>query len=63
MKYSVDLGRWDEGVCVPFEAENHHAAIAKAYAISREKNMDLVEVRLGEKHPGVPIFDSLNGRY
>jgi hypothetical protein len=65
MKFSVDIGTWDKGMCEPFTAANRDKAMEKAYKIRDEKypGQDVVQIReLLPKGKRDVFFDYINGR-
>lgn len=69
MKFEADLGTWERGICVTFEASSNESALEKANELLSEeiaaKTVDggdalVVQIRDAS---GNAIFDYMNGFY
>ena len=66
MKYSADLGRWERGIVIEFEADYAEAAVSRARSILREKceagelDEDAIVVQI-HNDDGDVVFDYMNG--
>lgn len=69
MKFDADLGTWERGICVSFEASSNESALEKAHELLSEEiaaktvdGGDAIVVQIRDEY-GRTIFDYLNGFY
>ena len=66
-KYKADLGSWERGITVEFEAEDKRVAITKATEVLheeiRDENLPVGSMVVQMSENDVCIFDYMNGFY